>query len=382
MKARRRLVCLVLALWGISLPLAGTPAADRGIGGTGGPTAGPEISDRGIGGTGIVGVITGFGSVIINGMEIAYAPDTAVTVDGVSDTTATLHVGQLAAIAASNDHGWHATTIAVRHEVSGPVTSVSDDGGPDSPIATVAGQRVAIGPDSVGLRTVRPGEWVAVSGLRQPDGVIAASRIDLGMPGTVLVRGPAMPSGAGWQIGDLPIRPPEGTQFAPGESITARGRIENGTLAVATASPDVLHSDPAAYFGSHVHRWVIETYVSAADGHVRLGQGLVANRAPGIALPAGAHRAIVDLERGPHGGFVATGLRGAGGSVAPHPAPFAPARHGARAPHRAGPHAFRPHRYRGHSGQYRHPGFGDGGRMRRRFGGAARGRYPHFHRRW
>ncbi len=101
MKAARRLVCLVLALWGATLALPGTAASDRGIGGTGGPAAGPEISDRGIGGTGIVGVITGFGSVIVNGMEIAYAPDTPVSVDGVSDTTATLRVGQFAAIVAS-----------------------------------------------------------------------------------------------------------------------------------------------------------------------------------------------------------------------------------------------------------------------------------------
>jgi hypothetical protein len=373
MKATRRVVGLVLALWGACVPLAGTPAADRGIGGTGAPAAGPEISDRGIGGTGIVGVITGFGSVIIDGREIAYTPSTPLTVDGESDTQAALRVGQLAAIVASDDHGLHAVSIAVRHEVSGPVTSVSAGDGPGGRMLVVAGQRVAIGAGTDGLQTVHPGDWIAVSGLRQPDGVIAASRIDQRTPGTVLVRGPAMPNAGGWQIGDLSVRPPNGTSVAPGESITARGTIVNGTLSVTTASPDVLSSDPAAFFGSHVERMVIESYVSAADGHVRLGRGLLATTAPGITVPAGAHRAIVELERGADGGFIATHLRGAGRPIAPHRAPFAPKRHGSLGPHRAGPHAFRPTYYRPHPWQYHHPSFGYRGDWRPRRGCAAGG---------
>jgi Domain of unknown function (DUF5666) len=369
MTSARRVACLLLALWGAIVPLAGTPASDRGIGGTGGPASGPAISDRGIGGTGIVGVITGFGSVMVNGLEIAYAPSTPLTVDGVPDTSAALRVGQLAALVASDDHGLHAVDIAVRHEVSGPVTSISPDAGSRGLMLTVAGQHVAIGPATDGLRTLRPGEWIAVSGLRQPDGVIAASRIDQRMPGVVLVRGPAVPRAGGWQIGDLPIRPPQGTSIAPGENITARGEIANGTLSVATASPDVLGANPAAYFGTHVRRMVIETYVSPADGHVRVGQGLLARAAPGIAVPVGAHRAIVDLEREPHGGFVATHLRGAGRPVPPHGAPFAPERHGAWAPHRAAPHPIKPPPYRPHGWQNRHPSFGHGAYMpQRRFG--------------
>ena len=105
-------------------------------------------------------------------------------------------------------------------------------------------------------------------------------------------------SAGGWRIGDLSVQPPAGTGIAPGE-ITARGTIVNGTLSATTASPDVLSSDPAAFFGSHVQRMVIESYVSAAAGQIRLGRGLFATAAPGIAVPAGAHRAIVELERGP-----------------------------------------------------------------------------------
>jgi hypothetical protein len=374
MNAARRLPWLVLALMCACLPLAGAPAADRGIGGTGAPATGPAISDRGIGGTGIVGVITGFGSVFVNGLEVAYTPATPLTVDGVSDPDAALRVGQLAAIVASDDRGLNAVSIDVRHEVSGPVTSVSAGGGTAGSTLVVAGQQVVIDSGteglqgSGGLQTVRPGQWVAVSGLRGPDGVITASRIDQRMPGTILVRGPVMPRAGGWWIGDLSVQPPSGARVAPGANITARGTMVNGTLSVTTADPDVLSSDPAAFFGSHVRRMVIESFVSAADGHVRLGRGWLAAPAQGVVVPAGAHRAIVEFERGARGDFVATHLRGAGRPFVPRRAPFAPERHGSLGPFHPAPHAFGPARYQGHPWQDRHQGFGHGGYMRRRPG--------------
>jgi len=371
MKSACRVLCLALALLIANFPLVGTQAADRGIGGTGAPAA-PGISDRGIGGTGIVGVVTGFGSVFVNGLEVAYTPSTPLTVDGVADPDAALRVGQLAAIVASDDHGLHAVSIDVRHEVSGPVTSVSTGGGPGGGTLVVAGQRVAIdsGTEGLqgtgGLQTVRPGDWVAVSGLREPDGVIAASRIDQRPPGAVLVRGEAMPGAGGWRIGDLWVQPPHGVNVAPGASITARGTMVDGRLSVTTADPDVLSSNPAAFFGSHVQRMVIESYVSAADGHVRLGRELLAAPGRGVVVQAGAHRAIVQLERGAHGDFVATHLRGADRPVAPHRAPFAPDRHGFLGPPHAAPFRFGPGRYQPHAWQSRHLGFGRGGDMGRR----------------
>ena len=387
----RRLVCLVMALAGAWLPLVGSPAADRGIGGTGGPAPGPAISDRGIGGTGIVGVVTGFGSVFVNGLEIAYNASTPLTVDGVKDSDAALRVGQVAAIVASGDHGLHAVSIDVRHEVSGPVTSVDAGNG----MLVVAGQRVAIdsgtaglqdagvqrgsgslqGPGgSGGLQAVHPGDWVAVSGLREPDGVIAASRIDQRQPGAVLVRGTANPASGGWQVGELPVRPPNGANIAPGASITARGTLVDGRLSVATADPDVLSSDPAAFFGRRVQRMVIESYVSAADGHVRLGHGLLAAPGRGVVVPAGAHRAIVQLDRGARGEFVATHLRGTGRPVAPrggllaperHGFPGPPERHGFLGPRHDAPFRFGPPRLRPRPWESRRMGFGRGGFMQR-----------------
>lgn len=372
MKAARRLCCLGLALLGVCLPLVGSPASDRGIGGTGAPTSGPAISDRGIGGTGIVGVVTGFGSVFVNGLEVAYTPTTPLTVDGVTEPDAALRVGQLAAIVASDDRGLHAVSIDVRHEVSGPVTAVTADGGAGGGMLVVAGQRIALdsgteglqGPDA--LQTVRPGDWVAVSGLREPDGVIAASRIDQRSPGSILVRGAATPVAGGWRIGDLRVQPPNGANLAPGASITARGTMVDGRLAITTVDPDVLSSNPAAFFGSHVQRMVIESYVSSADGHVRLGRELLAAPGPGVVVRAGAHRAIVQLERGAHGEFVATHLRRADRPLAPRRAPAAPERHGFMGPPHAAPLRFGPARERPHPWENRHLGFGHAGDRFRR----------------
>ncbi len=174
-----------------------------------------------------------------------------------------------------------------------------------------------------------------MSGLREPDGVIAASRIDQRPVGTVLVRGAATPEAGSWRIGDLSIQPPNGASLAPGASITAHGIMENGRLSVTTTDPDVLSSNPAAFFGSRVQRLVIESYVSGVDGHVRLGRELLAAPGPGVIVRAGAYRAIVQLKRGAHGEFVATRLRGADRPVGPHRAPFGPDRHGFMGP----PHA-------------------------------------------
>ncbi|KGM32100.1 hypothetical protein P409_23395, partial [Inquilinus limosus MP06] len=109
--------------------------ADRGIGGTG---ISP-VEDRGMGGTGIVGVITGFGSIWVNGIEVEFDPATPVRVEGSSARGDVLRVGQVAVITASGSGSrLDARSIIVRHEVSGPVEAVESNG----TALRVAGQRV------------------------------------------------------------------------------------------------------------------------------------------------------------------------------------------------------------------------------------------------
>ena len=152
---------------------------------------------------------------------------------------------------------------------------------------------VAIESGTEGPRTVHPGDWVAVSGLREPDGVIAASRIDQRMPGPVLVRGTANAGRRGLADRRLSrFSRRTGPVSRPRRSITVRGTMVNGGLSDTIADPDVLSADPAAFFGGHVRRMVIESYVSAAGGHLRLGRGWLA--APGQRGRRAGRRAPCD----------------------------------------------------------------------------------------
>lgn len=85
-------------------PPAGTAqevaSDDRGIGGTGIQLASAEDDDRGIGGTGIVGVVTGFASICVNGLHVGYDPALPVAFGEVMAPPAALRVGQVVAISA------------------------------------------------------------------------------------------------------------------------------------------------------------------------------------------------------------------------------------------------------------------------------------------
>ncbi|MFC6738756.1 hypothetical protein [Methylobacterium tardum] len=105
---------------------------DQGIGGTGmmrtdEPRNGSlGEGDRGIGGTGVIGTIRRFGSIIVNGLRIAYPPGVEVRIDGEVGTAADLKIGHVVHVVARPDGGGLATRrIDVTSEVVGRVESVS-----------------------------------------------------------------------------------------------------------------------------------------------------------------------------------------------------------------------------------------------------------------
>ncbi len=261
--------------------------ADRGIGGTG--AAGPQVADRGIGGTGIVAVITGFASVCLAGQEVALDPGVPVLIGDRPATAEALRAGQVAVVdAAGTGPSLRARTVAIRYEVSGPVEAA--DGGS----LRVAGQQVAVPAGTLGDRPA-PGEWVAVSGLRRPDGVIEATRLDRRPPGDVMVHGRLVRAGGLWRIGALPVRPAPGVPVPDSQDVTVVGVLEGGVLQVEQLAPDLLASDPSALFGVGVSGLLIETYAVVEGDRVRSGQGFSA-AAPGF-VAAAARRAVLTLER-------------------------------------------------------------------------------------
>lgn len=164
------------------------------------------LADGGIGGTGIradaelglMGVVTGFGSICVNGVEVHYDAGTPVTLNGEPASSGALAIGQVVAVNAfGNSAEARARAIGILNAAVGPVTSI------DTLASTVhvSGQRVRVEPDTVfgaGLTTEAlakaPGSSVRVSGLRSADGSIVATRIEPASPDArALAAGPVAP---------------------------------------------------------------------------------------------------------------------------------------------------------------------------------------------
>ncbi len=304
---------------------------DQGIGGTGSPLrhlADAVPVDQGIGGTGlspdgdaarpgaaggrlgVVGVVTGFASVCVDGREIAYDAATSVRLDGAPATAQDLRAGQVVVLDASRGPGSRAASIAVRHEVTGPVERLAP--GPAPGLAMVAGQPVRLSDASWGAAALRPGAWVSVSGLRDASGVIQATRIDPHAPGPVSVRGRLVPGavpGAAPRIGRLAVHAasPVPPGAADGE-VEATGRYADGSLLAASVTPDLLARDPVAYFGAAVDSYLVESFATRTAGGLLTGSGLRAAYHGPDSL-AGDGRRVIALSRAPGGrGLVATAI--------------------------------------------------------------------------
>jgi hypothetical protein len=189
-----------------------------GIGGTG------QVAEGGLGGTGIVGVVTGFGSICVNGMKIEYAPDTPVWLDGRSVPQSALAIGQVVAMQAITQGArLQAQRIAVLDAAVGPLDDVDSASGH----FTVMGQSAtALVPED--LQGLRPGQWVRVSGQRLADGQIRATRVQATRPGLAWVVGALgrRPDG-GPSVGDTPLAAggaPLPTGAEPGQELAVSGQ--------------------------------------------------------------------------------------------------------------------------------------------------------------
>ena len=183
-------------------------------------------AEGGIGGTGIIGVLTGFGSLLLNGQRVEIGADAAITTAFGPLDPGGLSVGQLLTVEASGAAGeLVARRIHVTHPVIGRVERVV------SPRrARVAGVAVELEPGATG--TFASGALVAVSGLWSRQGIVA-SRVDRieGAAPTVLSgtlnRGPA-----GASIGGRRLQLPPDAIAPNGSFVTAIGAHEPDALRV------------------------------------------------------------------------------------------------------------------------------------------------------
>ncbi len=223
-------------------------STDRGLGGSG---IGTE--DRGLGGSGIragiIGVVTGFGSLCVNGYEVELDETSVVTLEGQLATEADIHLGQLVVIEADQSEGkLRAARVDVRLAAIGPVSTVGADG----KTLTVLGQTVRLADMAAeAAEKVAPGDWVAVSGLRDADAVIE---------GTSVVRLPragtrAMVAGVvrGGRVAGLDIG---ANAAAPGDAVVVDVRPVDGRFTVASVRPQT-----EARFTAGVREVSVQTFV-------------------------------------------------------------------------------------------------------------------------
>lgn len=182
----------------------GTPLAKGGVAGTGAPvvakggvagTGAPLAKGGGIGGTGdqvpqyallpldesggiaIMGVVTGFASICVNGEEVQYESSTPVYDNGNTAKLADLAVGKTVMLKVDKVNGQlHARAIGLFNAVTGPIRNVDAA----RKQINVMDQTVQVNETIIRqFSKVNANTVARVSGYRLNNGVVVASRIDL-----------------------------------------------------------------------------------------------------------------------------------------------------------------------------------------------------------
>lgn len=225
--------------------------ANGGIGGTG------DRARGGIGGTGIVGTVTGFASVCINGLEVHYDPTTPVTRNGLPADLSTLAIGQVIAIDTTDTpKGLSARRISILNVLEGPVTSIT----PGSGGIMVMNQTVHIDASTHldGWRTpdeLQNGMLVRVAGFRDARGAVHATRIEAApdLLDSSVLGVPVESLAGGVNLSGLPIQ--TATPLPGTSEVLLRGQW-NGHHLITRA----VHPEPMPFAG-HADRVSVESLV-------------------------------------------------------------------------------------------------------------------------
>lgn len=238
----------------------GQVAQRPGLGGTGRPD--PAVAmEGGLGGTGIVGVVTGFASICVNGVKVEYTPETPVQRDGAAVPLSVLAVGQVVALQATGEGDrLQADRIAVLDAATGPLGAVDAATGRFE----VMGQS-AVALTRADLAGLQPGDWVRVSGHRLADGQIRASRVQRTDERVARVVGEvtqpqAQSARVGGTLVDLASVAPLAV-LQPGQEVSVTGAWTGDRLQ-ATA----LQAQPTRAALGPARRLLLQGYVHAVQG--------------------------------------------------------------------------------------------------------------------
>ncbi|MDP1924207.1 MAG: hypothetical protein Q8K57_05420 [Thiobacillus sp.] len=204
-----------------------------GQGGTGRSSGTPSDGDgSGSGGTGLMveveGVITGFASICVNGLELHYSPTTPVTLHGKMATPKDLAVGQVVrALAKGQGDQLAVQHVQVRHFLIATIQGVKPGG------VLALGRAISLSPGAVLPSGLTPGVKVAVSGFAGARGHSVATRLDV-VPGDTpdsLTGEVTRNAQGGFSIDGVAL---EGRmpKLEPGDTVRAEGRFAQGRMQI------------------------------------------------------------------------------------------------------------------------------------------------------
>lgn len=182
------------ALWrGVLLSAAMAGLVSCGGGG------GPGLAGGGIGGTGVSqGPVTGFGSIFVNGLEIETTGAKIEVDDNPGASQNDLRVGMVVLVEWERDASGKYTAKRVKYadDVRGPIGNITLAAAGTGGTFTVLGQTVRVDGLTVfsgvsGLAALQDEQVVEVSGLRELNGEIRATRVKISVssPGDVKLKG-------------------------------------------------------------------------------------------------------------------------------------------------------------------------------------------------
>lgn len=239
--------------------------AEEPTGGIGGTGHSPGDREGGIGGTGIVGTVTGFASVCVNGVEVHYDDNVPVSENGKTSSVRALAVGQVVAMdAVAGARGLTARRIEVVHALEGPVTRNAEGRFEVMGAEVVAAHAVV----RSGIGPLQAGEWVQVSGHRDQAGRWVATRVArIEARGEVSLQGSV---DAADRIAGVRV---DGESLASGSTRLVRGEWRagpddaGGRLRIRESAVA-----PVVAIVERAERLIVETRVrDARDGRVRTG---------------------------------------------------------------------------------------------------------------
>lgn len=182
---------------------------------------GDDPFEGGIGGTGIVGLMTGAGSVLANGLRVEVTSSTRIFAANRRASNALLVPGRTLTMLTRARLG---RFEAKRIDIDDPLTGVLLRQGSGYTVNSTAIHGVA-------NAAAFAGERVTVSGIWQADGSVQTSLVQ-NAPGVEdIVSGVLEGSaGEGWRIGQTPITPSRRQSLIAGQFVVAKGQFTHGTL--------------------------------------------------------------------------------------------------------------------------------------------------------